>query len=204
MTTIAQPTKTKRKSADLALVEDIKSNIPSRMRAAQTELFEAYHPVFLNQMLRNVKCGKDAEDLALQALSKALTQIDKYNPKFAFSTWLQGIARNLLIDFKRKGKLEVQSIEEMQHRSTNDDDYEFEIQDDGHDALELVIREERHCELGHKLDEISEDSSQILILRFFEELSYNEISERLDMPIGTVKARLFRAKEELKLAYQDV
>lgn len=204
MTAIAQkPIETKRKDADLALVKDIQSNIPSRMRAAQTELYRLYHPVFLNQMLRNVKCPNDAEDLAIQALAKALTQVDKYNPTFAFSTWLQGIARNLLIDFKRKGKLEVQSIEEMQHKSTNDDDYEFEIPDDGIDALEVVIREERHCELGHKLAEISEDSSQILVLRYFEELSYNEICDRLDLPMGTVKARIFRAKEELEQAYAE-
>lgn len=198
MITIAE---TKRKESDLQLVKDIQSGTPSKVRAAQKALYKEYHPIFLNQMLRNVKSTKDAEDLAIQALTKALTQVDKYNPTYAFSTWIQSIAKNLLIDFKRKARIEVQSIEELQTRH-NDDDYEFEIQDNGFSSLEIVIREESHSELGYKLDLISEESSQILTLRFFEELKYEEIAKRLDMPLGTVKARLHRAKEELREQYE--
>jgi len=198
MITIAE---TKRKESDLQLVEDIQSGIPSKVRLAQEVLYKEYHPIFLNQMMRNVKLTKDAEDLAIQALTKAFTQVDKYNPKYAFSTWIQSIAKNLLIDFKRKSRLEVQSIHGMQSRD-NDDDYKFEIQDEGSSPLEIVIREESHCELGHKLECISEDAAQILTLRFFEELKYEEISKRLDMPLGTVKARLHRAKEELREQYE--
>lgn len=194
---------TKRKAGDLELVEDILSGIPSRVRLAQEKLYKAYHPIFLNQMLRFVKDPKDAEDLAIEALAKALTQVDKYKPQYAFSTWIQSIAKYLLIDFKRKGRLEIQSIEEMKSRGRDEDDYEFEIQDDGFTALETVVREENHLELGCKLDLISEDASQILMLRFFEELSYNEISDRLNLPIGTVKAKLHRAKEELRLQYEE-
>jgi RNA polymerase sigma-70 factor (ECF subfamily) len=200
MTVIAE---TKRKESDLQLVKDVQSGIPSRVRIAQETFYKEYHPILLNQMLRNVKSTKDAEDLAIQALTKALTQVEKYKPEYAFSTWIQSIAKNLLIDFKRKSRLEVKSIEELRNR-TNEDDYEFEIQDEELSALEIVIRKESHSELNHKLNLISENAHKLLILRFFEELKYEEISEQLDMPIGTIKARLHRAKEELKLAYQDV
>lgn len=194
MTLIAEP---KRKSRDLQLVEDIKSGIPSKVRLAQEQIYKEYHPIFLSQMLRNTRCEKDAEDLAIQALAKALVQIHKFNVQFALSTWMQTIARNLLIDFKRKKTLNAKSIQELSLK-TSSSDIEFEIQDDNPLPIEILYQEEQRNQLNEKLDNISIEASHILSLRYFEELTYNEISEKLQMPIGTVKAKIYRAKEELQ------
>jgi RNA polymerase sigma-70 factor (ECF subfamily) len=195
-----QTIKITRKGNDLELVKDIQSGIPSKVRAAQERIYKEYHPIFFTQMMRNVKCRKEAEDLTIQILTKALVQIEKFNQSYAFSTWIQSIAINLLIDFKRKNTILTQSIGEI--RKTTDGNYmEMDVEDLTSNPLDNFIQQENHIELNVKLNNISEDSQTLLSLRYFEELSYNEIADKLQMPIGTVKAKLHRAKEELKQQY---
>lgn len=196
MTLIIEP---KRKSKDLQLVEDLKSGIPSKVRLAQNKIYQEYYPIFLSQMLRNTRCMKDAEDLTIQALTKSLLQINKFNAEFALSTWMQTIARNLLIDFKRKKKqVYIHSIQDLNVTTNSSDEIEFQFKDNNPLPIDVLYQKEQCEELNEKLKNISPDASHILSLRYLEELSYQEISHQLQMPLGTVKAKIHRAKEELQ------
>lgn len=202
-TTYKHKFETKRKERDIELVNNILSGKPSKAKPAQDELYKAYFGVFLNYMQRNVQNQEDAEDLAITALTKALTQLDKYNQEFAFSTWLQKIAKNLLIDFKRKVILNVQSFESIALMYQEYDSVLFEVASKDDSPVEYIIRKEKYIHVNNQMSKLNKEYLQLLKLRYFQELSYEEISNKLDIPLGTVKAKIFRAKKELEQKFSE-
>jgi len=124
---------------------------------------------------------EDAEDLTIEAFGKAFSNIEKYSPKFAFSTWLFKIAVNNCIDFIRKKRLEKSSLDE---RRSNKDGTEYSI-------------DVKSPELDPEETYIKEHYRNLIHMRYFDELSYNEIAAKLELPLGTVKAQLHRSKELL-------
>jgi RNA polymerase sigma-70 factor (ECF subfamily) len=163
---------------------------------AFSDLMEKYKDPIYYMLLKMVNNNDDAEDLTLEAFGKAFNKLNQYTPNFAFSTWLFKIATNNCIDFLRKKKKNVMSIDNRV--SNNDgDEFMFEIKSDGMTPEEITVNEQK-IQLIRKYVKKLKPRYQILVeMRYFKEMSYEEISIELNLPLGTVKAQLFRAREFL-------
>ena len=163
---------------------------------AFSDLMEKYKDPIYYMLLKMVNNNDDAEDLTLEAFGKAFNRLNQYTPNFAFSTWLFKIATNNCIDFLRKKKKNVMSIDNRV--SNNDgDEFMFEIKSDGMTPEEIAVNEQK-IQLIRKYVKKLKPRYEILVeMRYFKEMSYEEISVELNLPLGTVKAQLFRAREFL-------
>jgi len=190
--------------------EKTKSNLSSRaqedyeyvLRAidgdqrAYAVLMDRYRNSIFHMMLKMVNNREDADDLTLEAFGKAFNKLPSYAPRYAFSTWLFKIAINNCIDHIRKKRLHLLSIDDP-IEPNSDHDYSSNIRSGALDPEERFIRKQRVMLMRTVLGKLSIKYRLMIELRFFEELSYDEIARELDIPLGTVKAQLFRAKEIL-------
>ncbi|MGM0496784.1 MAG: RNA polymerase sigma factor [Bacteroidota bacterium] len=161
---------------------------------AYAELLDRYKDAIYYMLLKMVNNKNDAEDLTIEAFGKAFKNIEQYTPNYAFSTWLFKIATNNCIDFIRKKKANIISIDngddssEMSppslHSTTLDPEADM-IKNQKVDLMRSVV---------HKL---KPRYRNLIELRYFKEYSYEEIANELNLPLGTVKAQLFRARELL-------
>ncbi|MBI9067892.1 MAG: sigma-70 family RNA polymerase sigma factor [Salinivirgaceae bacterium] len=170
---------------------------------AYTELMSRYRDAIYYMILKMISNQSDAEDLTIEAFGKAFKNIDQYQPTFAFSTWLFKIASNNCIDFLRKQKTKKVSIynNPSEAESNSNDGLNIEtslsIQSDMLDPEEILIKDQKKILLHELVNNLKPRYKQLVQLRYFKEFSYEEIAEELDIPIGTVKAQLFRARELL-------
>ncbi len=146
-------------------------------------------------LLKMVHNKDDAEDLTIEAFGKAFKSLETYEPEFAFSTWLFKIANNNAIDYLRRQRAKTVSID-SQGRD-NEDDNPVQLQSDTPDPEEEMIRKQKTDLLLSVIDQLKPRYSRLVHLRYFSEYSYEEIAESLNLPLGTIKAQLFRAKELL-------
>ncbi len=165
---------------------------------AFAELMGRYRDSIYYMLLKMVNNKVDAEDLTIEAFTKAFRNLYQYTPSFAFSTWLFKIAANNCIDFLRKQKAEHISIDEPINDSS-DQDMSIPLASDTLDPEEELIREQKLSILRDIIDKLKPRYRLLIELRYFKEYSYEEISNYLDIPIGTVKAQLFRARELIYL-----
>lgn len=163
---------------------------------AYAQLMDRYRNSIFHMMLKMVRNKDDAEDLTIEAFGKAFRKLDSYSPSYAFSTWLFKIASNNCIDFIRKKRMKMLSIDEP-ISDEGGADYSNSLKADLLDPEERFIRQQRRRIMQELMERMSDKYRQMIELRYFEELSYQEIAEQLNMPLGTVKAQLFRAKELL-------
>lgn len=147
-------------------------------------------------ILKMVNNRTDAEDLMFEAFEKAFTSLNYYSPQFAFSTWLFKIASNNTIDFIRKKKAKIVSLDKD---DINPDDrgYINSVPADVLNPEEETIRKQRAEFMREKVAMLKGRYRKLIELRYFEEYSYEEIAQELAIPLGTVKAQLFRARELL-------
>ena len=162
---------------------------------AFAQLLNRYWDSVYFMILKMAHNKDDAEDLTIEAFGKAFKFIQNYEPEFAFSTWLFKIANNNAIDFLRKQHTKTISID-SQGRDA-DEDNPVQLQSDTPDPEEVLISKQKTEFLKTIVKELKPRYSRLFHLRYFEEYSYEEIAETLNLPIGTVKAQLFRAKELL-------
>jgi len=162
---------------------------------AYAQLLSRYWDSVYFMILKMAHNKDDAEDLTIEAFGKAFKFINNYEPEFAFSTWLFKIANNNAIDFLRKQRTKTISID-SQGRDA-DEDNPVQLQSDTPDPEEVMIQKQKTELLKLIITELKPRYSRLVQLRYFEEYSYEEIAETLNLPIGTVKAQLFRAKELL-------
>lgn len=182
----------KRAIEDYELVKQAKNG----EQKAFTELMQRYRKPIRHMMYRMIKNREDADDLTQEAFTKAFNKIETYNPKFAFSTWLFRVASNNCIDFIRKKKLILLSIDD----TIIDDDsdaFSESLKSANLDPEEQVIKQQRNRLIRNLMKHLGERYRLMIELRYFEEMTYNEIAQELDLPLGTVKAQLYRAKELL-------
>jgi RNA polymerase sigma factor (sigma-70 family) len=173
---------------DLILVEQARGGNEKAFAA----LLNRYRDSIYFMLLKMVNNASDAEDLTIEAFGKAFRNIESYTPNFAFSTWLFKIATNNCIDFIRK-KQSSPSI--VDHGQIDDmDNYTVNIQSDTPDPEEALIIRQRVANLREIVSQLKPRYRNLIELRYFKEYSYEEISVELKLPIGTVKAQLFRAK----------
>jgi len=143
------------------------------------------------KMVRNVD---DAEDLTIEAFAKAFRNLARFKKDYTFSTWLFRIATNNAIDFIRKKKLETFSL----NTSFTDDSGEsinIEVEDRNLTPDEEAINEQKKALVRLFVTKLPSKYQRLVKLRYFDELSYEEIAEELEAPLGTVKAQLHRARE---------
>lgn len=187
----------KKKFSDKALEDfDFIDRAVTGDEQAYAALMERYRKSVYHTMLKMVRNVDDAEDLTIEAFAKAFRNLAKFKKEYTFSTWLFRIATNNCIDFIRKKKLDTLSI----HSSINNDDDDpmhIDIRDNSRNPQEEAIRTQK-IELVRKFVTLLPPKYQRLVkLRYFEELSYDEIAKEIEAPLGTVKAQLHRARELL-------
>ena len=158
---------------------------------AYTELLNRYRDSVYYVILRMVNNPSDAEDLTIEAFGKAFHNLAKYVPSHAFSTWLFRIATNNCIDFMRR---KSQSPRPFNQEEGEEDEVEATVASDMIAPDELMINRETSASLNRIVKTLKPRYRRLIELRYFEEYSYEEIAKELSLPIGTVKARLFRAK----------
>ncbi|RKZ07184.1 hypothetical protein DRQ05_03525 [bacterium] len=165
-------------------------------RGAFEELLEKYKSKVYSICIRMVRNPTDAEDIAQEVFVRVFSALDRYDPSFPFSSWLYRITSNMCIDFIRKTKDRPVSIDKP--LSGDDGEYAFQLPSDGAGPDRNVQAREMISILEEALARLPERYRMIVILRHEEQLSYEEISESLGIPIGTVKARIHRARNMIK------
>jgi RNA polymerase sigma-70 factor (ECF subfamily) len=169
---------------------------------AYAELMGKYRDSIYFMMLKMVQNSDDAEDLTIEAFGKAFKRLDQYVPNFAFSTWLFRIATNNCIDFIRKRKIKTLSIDKP-YEDSEGDESTMSLKSEGLDPEQTIIKEQKIKMMRKIVDKLKPRYKDLVVLRYFEELSYEEISKELNLPLGTVKAQLFRAREFLFQLMKD-
>ncbi len=164
-------------------------------------LVNKYERALYYHILKMVNDKEQVEDLVQEAFVKAFDNLESYNTNYAFSTWLYRIATNHTIDYLRKKKLQTLSIDKP--RKTKSGEMEMQLEDQSAQADRSIIRKQRQNIVQHAIDELPEKYRKVIRLRHMEEKSYQEISEELDKPLGTVKAHIFRAREMLYKSLKD-
>jgi RNA polymerase sigma factor (sigma-70 family) len=152
---------------------------------------DKYHDAIFNFIFRMVREREQVEDLTQEAFIKAFASLGSFNDEYAFSTWLYKIATNNSIDFIRKKKLQMFSIDKP--IESKDSDFTFELPDDSYEP----VAGQKVAMLNEAIDRLPEKYRMVIRLRHVEERSYEEIARQLKLPIGTVKAHIFRARELL-------
>ncbi len=164
--------------------------------AAFKELMKKFNRSVYYLILKMVKNDADAEDLTIEVFSKVFFNLDMYVESHSFSTWLFKIASNHAIDFLRRKKNQQRpvNIDAPLDEETN---WFFEIESEEPTPERQMIIKQHEQEIRSLIDILPEDIRTVLILRVFDELSYKEIAAKIDQPIGTVKARLYRGRNLL-------
>lgn len=162
---------------------------------AFARLLGKYKDAIYYMLLKMVNNKSDAEDLTIEAFGKAFKNLPQYSPNYAFSTWLFKIASNNCIDFLRKRKGVLVSIENTQEGSESDPPVKLKSIDP--DPEQRMIRYQTALLLRRVVRRLRPRYRMLVELRYFREYSYEEIARELRLPLGTVKAQLFRAREML-------
>ncbi len=163
---------------------------------AYNKLMKLYRDPIYFMLYEKINNQEVAKDLTIEALGKAFQKLHLYTPDFAFSTWLYTVARNHCIDYLRKNKLPTVSIEKM----IVDDKGKrnsFDIVSKELDPSEKLEKKQRVAILRRIIQKLKPKYRDLVKLRYFKELSYEEISEIQNIPLGTVKAQLHRSREQL-------
>lgn len=163
--------------------------------SAYAKLMEKYERPLHYHIIKIVRNQDMVEDLIQEVFTKAFKSMDSYNTNYAFSTWLYRIATNHSIDFLRKRKLKTYSLDEPVEGK--DGEMHFEPPDPGANTDEPLIRQQRKSMVEEAIDQLPEKYRKVIQMRHMEERSYQEISEEIGQPLGTIKAHLFRARELL-------
>ncbi|HEY5470144.1 MAG TPA: sigma-70 family RNA polymerase sigma factor [Bacteroidales bacterium] len=172
---------------DLLLVEEARKG----NEKAFAGLMNRYRDSIYYMLLKMVNNSSDAEDLTIEAFGKAFRNLESYTPKFAFSTWLFKIATNNCVDFIRKKQLSPAPFDNQQDDLDN---LTVNLQSDMPDPEESLINRQEIAALKDIVNQLKPRYKSLIELRYYKEYSYEEISSELKLPIGTVKAQLYRAK----------
>ncbi len=185
-------TMTVKAQRDYALV---RAAIETGSQQAYSELLSNYRDSLYMLMYKMVNDPYEAEDLTIEAFGKAFKNLQQYTDEYAFSTWLFKIASNNCIDFLRKKKLHLFMIDKDFDK---DNKAALEFNDNCPTPEERIFTKEQSKTIRGFVNQLKPHYRILIELRYFEELSYEEIAEKLEIPIGTVKAKLFRAKNMLQ------
>lgn len=177
---------------DLRIIEAIlqgETNLYDKIQKKYNKMITA----IIKRVVRN---ENEIQDLVQETHIKAFNALPSYDKKYIFSSWLMKIATNHAIDFLRKKKLETISINNSL-RDSDEDDLYIQIPDPDFLPDENLSNKEYHEIFKNLIEKLPENFQKVVLLRFQEDLGYNEIAQKLSLPLGTVKATLFRARKML-------
>lgn len=160
-------------------------------QAAFNFLLDTYWNTIYRFQLKRTKNENDAEDITIQTFSKAFDKINTYKDAYEFKTWLTTISKNIHIDLVRKRKSSIHS------KINPNDDRVYDIIDESPTPEDKIITEQNLAKLLKDIKKLKPHYQKVIHLRYFQELSYKEISETLGEPINNVKVKLLRAKKLL-------
>jgi RNA polymerase sigma factor (sigma-70 family) len=165
-------------------------------QSAYGALMKRYKKAVYFMILKMIRDADDAEDLTMEAFAKAFRNLERFKKDYTFSTWLFRIATNNTIDFIRKKKLKTMSL----NNTLSDDSgnsVNIDVEDDENNPQDEFIKSQRIEMVRVFVDKLPAKYRKLVQLRYFDELSYEEIAQELDKPLGTVKAQLHRSRELL-------
>lgn len=187
----------KSKAEDIALIDEALSG----KQTSYEKLMKKYYQMIYNLVYRMISKKEDVEDLTQEAFIKAFNSLQNFDKQFAFSTWLFKIATNNAIDYLRKKKLYTFSIDkEIQ---ADDSDYKFEIPDHENKPDKLILDDQLKQIINEAIETLPPKYKSVIVLRHKEEKEYEEIAKELKIPLGTVKAHIFRGRELLNKYLKD-
>jgi len=173
--------------------ELIKNALRDGDQYAYADLMNFYRDSLYFTMLKITRDPHDADDLTIEAFGKAFKNLAQYTPEFAFSTWLFKIATNNCIDFMRKKKKGISTV----NTGIDDDDMSEQVVTMGLNPEEQVINSQKIHLMREVVKRLKPHYKKLIDMRYFKEYTYDEIAEELNLPLGTVKAQLFRSREFL-------
>jgi len=174
----------------------VRAAIDSGDQKAYAQLMDRYRDSIYFMLLKMVNNRDDADDLTIEAFGKAFNKLHQYTPNYAFSTWLFKIASNNCIDFIRKKKKNLLSLDKP-FEGNDGGEMTMDVPSGTLDPEEIYIREQKKILMHGVVEKLKPRYRTLVELRYFKEYSYEEIAQELDLPLGTVKAQLFRAREFL-------
>lgn len=198
---------------DLELVRVMQTGNKREVAYACNKIFDKYCKLIEHTYRKKTNSQDVAQDVALISLTKAMTKINSFDGSTAFSTWIFSIAKNTFIDYLRTRRVEYTYVDDLVSMATEQNDSEHTTDDviikgiieqsSELNVEELLIKAELHKKINNAVDKCIKNKSmkQLINLRYFQELSYEEISDELKIPIGTVKGQLFKAREILKQGF---
>lgn len=189
---ISRDTKQKKRDQEL-----VKKAISGDGTAFST-LMDFYYDAIYFTLLKMVNNYRDAEDLTAEVFGKVYKSLEQYSSEYAFSTWLFSIATNHTVDYLRKSK---RTIVPYVENDDNTAETTYIIQDDRPGPEENLIKQQEYNKLNVLIDQLKPFWQELIRLRYYNELSYEEISDKLNLPMGTVKSQLYRAKDSLAKLY---
>lgn len=181
----------KSRSEDAVLIDEALAG----SQPAFEKLMNKYYQLIYNLVYRMISRKDDVEDLTQEAFIKAFNSLQNFDKQFAFSTWLFKIATNNAIDYLRKKKLSTFSIDK--EIEADDSDYKFEIPDNENKPDRHIIDSQLSSILNEAIESLPPKYKDVIVLRHKEDKEYEEIAKILKLPLGTVKAHIFRGREML-------
>jgi RNA polymerase sigma-70 factor (ECF subfamily) len=164
---------------------------------AYAELMARYQESIYYMLLKMVNNKDDADDLTLEAFGKAFKRLTYYTPNYAFSTWLFKIATNNCIDFLRKKKNNNLFSIDKPFENSEGGEFSIDLKSSNLNPEERIIKKQKIKLMREVVEKLKPRYRELIELRYFKEYSYDEISIQLGIPLGSVKAQLFRAREFL-------
>ncbi len=176
--------------------EDLVASILAGEHLLFEDLVGRYQNRLVNYLYRMLRNEEDAHDLTQEVFVKIYGALDRFDPRYRFSTWLFRVAQNAAIDRIRKRRLKLVSL----HRSDKGDGDGGDWELPGHDPTPYqdARNVERGAAIRHAIDDLPWEYKELITLRHYGELSYDEIARLKEMPLGTVKNKLFRGRQMLK------
>ncbi len=185
------PVKPESRSEDTRLIHSALHGDQSAFKL----LMAKYHDQISNLIFRIIHHKEPVEDLTQEVFIKAFGSLRSFNEEYAFSTWLYKIATNSSIDYIRKRKLQTFSIDKPV--ALDESEYNYELPDSTFEPDKHIIQRQRAALIEEAIRQLPEKYRKVILLRHTEEREYGEIAKMLKLPIGTVKAHIFRARELL-------
>jgi RNA polymerase sigma-70 factor (ECF subfamily) len=161
-------------------------------QAAFNYLLDTFWSAVYNYQLKRTQSENDAEDITIQTFSKAFDKIDTYDEKYIFKTWLITISKNVHIDLLRKKKISIAT-----DTSKEQEEQAYLVADESPTPEDKIITEQNLAKLLRDIKQLKPKYQEVIQLRYFQELSYKEISTQINEPMNNVKVKLLRAKKLL-------
>jgi len=169
---------------------------------AYESLLLRHRKAIFHVVTKIVRNPDEAQDLVQETFMKAFNALASYRSEYRFSTWLYKIAANCAIDFVRKKRIEALSLDRP--IETKDGQVEFELPDRTWDPERNLVRKQKLQSIDEAIDSLPDKYREVIIYRHRDDKSYEEIADILNTPVGTVKARIFRARELLKKKLKSI